>query len=179
MRSIAFALLVACIAATPMDNTTDRSPRSPEARDALDRLASEKSKAKKACDDAISKATLDALSTLQKSKGDVMKAGNLDEANRIQAAIDRLAASTLTSPKKASVTGQYLYNGRLIVDSVVVLRSDGTIFGDGHEWKMKWQMDPDGYLELSEKGSTFVLAQTPSGWAGCNAGNVPLALTRK
>ena len=76
-------LLSAVVLAGPAD---DRIPKSPAARAALARLAAARQDAEEQFDEAIKKATAKAVADLDAAKAAAMKAGNLEEANRIQGA---------------------------------------------------------------------------------------------
>jgi len=155
------------------------TPRSPAARDALDKYAADRVEAKNTYDKALATATNDVVAALQKAKTDTMKAGNLDEANRIEAAITDIKTAA-SSSKKPSIAGDYLYNSRRVTDEFLTLRPNGSIYGDGHDWKMVWRLRDDGCLELSENATKIVMVKTADGWAGSDVSNhAPVVLTQK
>ncbi len=133
-----------------MGLSDDQMPKSTTARGVLLRLADAKDKASDAYAAAVKAATGNAVTELEKLKASTMKSGaanSLDEANRIQSAIDALNAA---SPATADFRpGAYNYDSkRMIAKLDFTSRGEvldkGKPFGGG-----KWTAGPDGSIVIS------------------------------
>jgi hypothetical protein len=175
---LAFSVLL--LAAGPAGTLTD-PPRSRDARDALERLDGAKKRAQAEYDAAVKKATSEAVKALEKAKADVMRDGGLDEANRIQTAIDQITDRATPAPLAKQIAGtKWKFGGRGIP---VEYFANGTIKCPA--WKPsgigRWRVVGSSTIEQIEpNGTTAMVTFDPTGqaavWVYPQGGNANYAV---
>jgi hypothetical protein len=172
MKPILTLALLALTTLALAGDSPDDGPRTPAARGALAKLEQAREKARVEYERAVRQAEDAAARELDQIKKQVMAKGDLDEANRIAAAIDRMEKSS-PNPVKAG-KAQYIRHGK---SSSISLMPDGTIRSGDETWEDRWKADNQGRIVFANKNGTCVFY--PAGenrFVGMWGDNAPVAL---